>query len=210
VPEKSLCPECNTRPPRRSCPALREDICAVCCGTEREETVNCPFDCEFLREARRHEKAPEPDPKTLPHAEIEVSDRFMSEQQPLAMVTGRLLLASALEAEGAVDSDVREALDALVRTYKTAESGLVYETRPSNLIAAAIQQRFQQEVAKFREDVAQRTGAHTVRDKDLLGVLVFWQRTEWQRNNGRRKGRAFIETLFALVPVEALQQEEGA
>jgi hypothetical protein len=202
VPENNLCPECNSRPQRRQCPALREDICAVCCGTEREETINCPFDCEFLREARRHEKVPEPDPRTLPNQDIELTDRFLGEQQPLAMVIGRLLLVSAIETDGTVDSDVREALDALVRTYRTAESGLVYESRPANLIAAAVQERFQQEVAKFREDLAQRTGAHTVRDKDLLGVLVFWQRMEWRRNNGRRKGRAFIETLFSLLPTQ--------
>ncbi|MBA3975830.1 MAG: hypothetical protein C0504_16615 [Candidatus Solibacter sp.] len=48
--------------------------------------------------------------------------------------------------------------------------------------------------------VAQQTGTHAVKEKDLLGVLVFWQRMELQRSNGRRKGRAFIDSLFLLVP----------
>lgn len=177
-----------------------KDICAVCCGTEREQTIDCPLDCEYLREARSHEKPPEVDPKTLPHPEIELTDKFMEEQQPLAIVTGRLLLVSALETPGANDFDMRDALDALVRTYKIADSGLVYETRPTNGIAAALSDRFQREVHQFREHVAERGGSHTVRDKDLLGVLVFWQRTEWQTNNGRRKSRAFIESLYGLLP----------
>ena len=54
------CAICETRRPRRFCPGVRGDICSICCGTEREVTVDCPLDCEFLQEARRHEKAPQP------------------------------------------------------------------------------------------------------------------------------------------------------
>lgn len=176
------------------------DICAVCCGTEREQTIDCPLDCEYLREARTHEKPLSVDPKTLPNPEIELSDKFMKEQQPLAIVAGRMLLVSALETPGANDYDMRDALEALVKTYKIADSGLVYETRPVNGIAAALSDRFRQELRLFREHVAEQSGMHTVRDKDVLGVLVFWQRTEWQTNNGRRKSRAFIESLYGLLP----------
>lgn len=172
-------------------------------------TIDCPFECEHLRDARRHDKAPEPDPKSLPNPEIELSDRFMRENQPLAVICGRLLLVSALETPGTVDLDVRDALEALVRSYKTADSGLIYETRPNNMIAAQVQARFQQEIAAFRERIAQRSGSHSVRDKDLLGVMVFWQRMEWQQNNGRPKGRAFIESLFSLLPPEAVQPPDA-
>lgn len=167
-------------------------------------TLDCPFECEHLRDARRHEKTPEPDPASLPSRDIELSDRFFQENQPLIIVAGRLLLVAAMDTEGAVDNDIREALDALVRTYRTAESGLIYETRPNNAIAARIQARFQDEIAAFRERIAERSGTHSVRDRDLLGVLVFWQRMEWQHNNGKRKGRAFIESLFSLLPPGAV------
>jgi hypothetical protein len=200
MPEKTLCQLCEQKPPRRHCPGLNGEICAKCCGEEREQSVDCPLDCDYLREARRHERAPEVDPKSFPNPDIELSDKFMREHQPLMVIIGRLLLVSALETPGAVDYDLRETLDSLVKTYRTLESGLVYESRPANMIAAAVQGRFQQEVAQFRERVAQQTGAHTVRDKDLLGVLVFWQRMEWQTNNGRRKGRAFFESLYSLLP----------
>ncbi len=52
----------------------------------------------------------------------------------------------------------------------------------------------------FRDDVEKSSPERAIRDKDLLGVLVFWQRLEYQRSNGRRKGRAFIESLYALLP----------
>ena len=198
--EKNLCGVCDSRPARRRCPALNEEICAVCCGTGREQTIDCPLDCEYLRDARRHEKLPPLDPKTLPNVEIEISERFMEEHRQLTIVLGRLLLVAAVETPGAVDLDLRDALEALVTTYKTAASGLIYESRPANSIAALATDRFTRDLQRFREDVAQRSAAHSIRDKDILGVLVFWQRTEYTRSNGRRKGRAFIESLYALLP----------
>src|ERR1035441_6424798 len=56
------CSICQTRRSRRFCPGVRGEICSLCCGEEREVTVDCPLDCEFLREGRRHEKAPARNP----------------------------------------------------------------------------------------------------------------------------------------------------
>ena len=41
-------------------------ICSICCGTEREVTVDCPLDCEFLQEARQHEKPQRIDRRRIP------------------------------------------------------------------------------------------------------------------------------------------------
>jgi hypothetical protein len=54
---------------------------------------------------------------------------------------GSRLLEASLAQPGAVDSDVRDALESLIRTYRTLQSGLYYETRPTNLIAAGLHQR---------------------------------------------------------------------
>lgn len=198
--ERAICPICETRPARRSCPAIHGTICAICCGREREQSLNCPLDCEYLREARYHEVPPAFDARQMPHPEIELSDKFMREHQDLAVVVGRLILACTLQVEGAVDLDVRDMLDAMVRTYKTLDSGLIYESKPANTIAAAIQEHFQFELKQFLEAVAKQSGPTAIRDAELLGVLVFWQRLELQRNNGRRKSRAFIESLYAILP----------
>lgn len=199
---RAKCHLCGSRPPRRACPALGRDICSVCCGGQREESIDCPLDCPHLREARRHEKPPEPDPKTLPHADIEITDRWLAENEMLVVLSGRFLLLAALDTPGAVDTDVREALEALARTYRSSASGLIYESRPSNMIAAAIADRFRREMESFRERAAQETGVHNIRDQQMLGALVFWQRMAWQKDNGRRKGRAFIDSLLALLPPE--------
>ena len=40
------------------------------------------------------------------------------------------------------------------------------------------------------------------RDADVLGLLVFLQRFELDRNNGRRRGRAFLDALREFHPPE--------
>ena len=50
------CALCRTRKEKRFCPAVHDRICAVCCGTEREVSLDCPGDCPYLQQARTHEK----------------------------------------------------------------------------------------------------------------------------------------------------------
>ena len=38
------------------------------------------------------------------------------------------------------------------------------------------------------------------RDADLLGLLVFLERLELDRDNGRPRGRAFLDVLRGLQP----------
>ncbi len=158
-------------------------------------TVDCPLDCEYLREARRHEKPPELSEKDIPHNDIEITERFLEENEvPLAYVS-RSLVQAALQTPGAVDLDVREALESMIKTQRTLDSGLIYTSRPNNPLAAAIQQQVQADIEEFRKEATQETGLTTVRDKDLLGTLVFLARMELSYNNGRRRGRACLDFL---------------
>ncbi len=194
------CKICRERRPRRFCPGVRGDICPICCGTEREVTVDCPLECEYLRDARRHEKGPAPDPDQLPNKDVRVTEDFLGRQAELVAFAGRTLAEVALTTPGVVDSDVREALEAMVRTRRTMESGLVYQSRPSNLVALRVQQYFEQAFQQFQQQLRERLGMETIRNTDLLGVLVFLQRLEFADNNGRKRGRAFIDLLRKSFP----------
>lgn len=164
-------------------------------------TVDCPFECEYLQEARRRERPPEIDPKNIPNQDIKVTEQFLASQEELLVSCGRTILAAALEVS-AIDYDVREALESLIKTYRTLESGLIYETRPPNPLAAHIQQRLQDGVAGYRQELTERTGMNTVRDRDVLGVLVFLQRLELHHNNQRKKGKAFLDHLRSFFPAQ--------
>lgn len=195
-----LCRLCEKRRPRRYCPGVRGEICSQCCGAEREVTVECPFDCEYLAEARRHEKLPELTPAEIPNGDIRVTEGFLRDHEELLMVSARALFDAAMQIPGAIDFDVREALEALIKTYRTLQSGLVYESRPANPMAAGVQQLFERQVRAYRDAATQRAGMNVIRDADVLGVLVFLQRMEIQHNNGRRRGRAFLDLLRGFLP----------
>lgn len=188
------CKICRERRPRRFCPGVRGDICSLCCGQEREVTVDCPLDCEYLIESREHDRTPDPDPAQFPNQDIRVSEQFLRENEVLLLLLADLTLRSSLDTSGAVDGDVREALESLVRTYRTLQSGLVYESMPRNMVAGAIHERIQAAIAGVQQRLAQ-AGRAPFRDAAILGVLAFLQRLEIQHNNGRRKGRAFIDFL---------------
>lgn len=202
----TTCRLCGVRRSKRYCPGVGDDICAICCGTEREVTVSCPFECPYLQDSRAFSRLPDLDPDTLPSPDVPIDEAFLEAQGHLLAALSLFLLESALETPGALDTDTRDALAALTRTLRTRDTGLYYETRPDNLVAAAIQERLERKLDAFRQRVAERTGsAASLREKDVLGILIHLQRLEVVYNNGRPKGRAFLHFLRQQFPLEALQ-----
>jgi hypothetical protein len=180
---------------------VQGEICPACCGTERENTVDCPLDCEYLREARAHDRPVPITEEDLPNQDIRVSEDFIRKQEHVVMWLAHSL-ARAMETRRSVDGDAREGLEALIKTYRTLESGLIYETRPQNPYAAEIQEALKQAIEELRKRLAETSGMQTLRDADVLGALVFLQRLELQHNNGRRRGRAFFDFLRTYFPVQ--------
>lgn len=163
-------------------------------------TVSCPLDCEYLRDARKHEKAPPLDADQLPNRDVRVSEELLENNAELLELLSRALAKAALETPGAVDKDLRDALAALIRTYRTLQSGIYYQTLPENALAAKIFRAVEDAVGEFRQQETQRLGMSKTRNADLLGLLVFLERLELDRNNGRVRGRAFLDVLRGLQP----------
>ena len=193
------CKLCEKRRARRHCPGVEGEICSQCCGSQREITIECPASCEYLKEARFHEQPPAVTEDQLPNPDIRLSEKFLRDTEPLVF-TLAVALKRAMETGGAVDFDAREALDAEIRTYRTLQTGLIYDTRAPNPYAAAIQQKLREAVEQFSKELAAQRGMITVRDADVLGVLVFLQLLEMRYNNGRRRGRAFRDFLTGYLP----------
>jgi hypothetical protein len=195
------CAICDTRRPRRFCPGVRGDICSLCCGNEREVTVDCPLECEFLQEARKHEKTVER--PELPNRDIQVSKKLLRENDALLSFLSATILRTALETPGVIDYDIRDAFDSLIRTYRTLQSGVLYESMPSNPLAARIYGVVQSALAEYRQAEQRQLGMTKTRDADVLGLLVFLQHFEFDRNNGRRRGRAFLDSLLHFYSPES-------
>jgi len=195
----SPCKICGKRRAKRHCPGVQGEICPVCCGTERENTVDCPLECEYLREARAHERPVAIAEEDLPNKDIRLTEDFVRKQERVVTWLAHAL-ARAMEARRCVDSDAREGLEALIKTYRTLESGLIYETHPQNPYAAQIQDDLKTAIEELRKTLTESAGMQVLRDADVLGALVFLQRLELQHNNGRRRGRAFFDFLRTYFP----------
>ena len=152
-----------------------------------------------MREARLHERPAPLTEKDIPNFDIDLKETFVQDHEHELMALS-LALARAMEQEHAVDLDAREAIASLVRTYRTLQSGLIYETRPQNTYAAGIQDRLVKAIEDLRETVTEEVGMQMLRDTDVLATLVFLQRLEIQHNNGRRRGRAFFDFLRTYFP----------
>jgi hypothetical protein len=171
--------------------------------------VDCPLDCEYLEESRKREKPRSLAGMELPNRDIRVTEKLLDDNRELLACLTIALVRSAFEAP-VVDSDVREALDGLIRTYRTLQSGVYYESLPANPLAAGIFSSVQNALAEFRREEPRRLGMTRTRDADILGILVYFQHFEIDRNNGRRRGRAFLDALRAFYPAAAGSAEPAS
>jgi hypothetical protein len=192
------CVICHIRKPRRYCPGVNGDICSICCGTEREQSIDCPLECAYLQDAHEHERPPELDPATIPNQDIPVSEEFLHANEVLMALVSIALFEGATRNTGTTDWDVREALETLVQTYRTLESGILYEAATPNLFAAAIVTSVREKLDDIMRRETEATGTTSIRSEMVLGVLVFMQRLEYSRNNGRKKSRSFLDFLHGF------------
>jgi hypothetical protein len=178
---------------------------------EREQSVDCPLDCAWLHEAHEHERAPDADPALMPNQDIPVTEDFLRENEVLLAFLAVSVFEGALESPGVTDWDVREALDALIATWRTLQSGIYCETRPANTYAAGIAMHVRATIDGVREKEEQERGVSTIRDSAILGALAFLQRIEYTNNNGRKRSRAFLDFLRGFyVPSTEANAENAA
>jgi hypothetical protein len=179
---------------------VQGEICAICCGEQREVTLASPFDCEYLREAHKREKTLEIPVEQISNSDIEVTEDFIRATEELLLFSVFTLVQATLRTPHAVDTDVLDALAALIQTRRTAQSGLLYESRPDNTVALAIQQKFTASLQALENEQKENSDFSTHLERDLFKLLVFLHRIGQQNLNGRPKGRMFIDMLRQMAP----------
>jgi hypothetical protein len=205
------CAICKTAKARRFCPGIREEICTSCCGIGREETINCPLTCEYLAEAHRHEKKPPSDPEAVPGKDVPLSDEFLHTHEFLIVLLGSAAFEAVKSHENAVDADAVAALASLVQTWRTLVSGIYYEAKPVNPIAADMFEAVKARVDNIRERMKAAGETKALPEDVILGVLVFLQRVAFGLNNGRSRCKAFLVFLSQFyVDMQKDAEDAGA
>lgn len=210
MPELVLCKICQKRRARRFCPAVSGDICTICCGTEREVSLTCPLNCEYLEEAHKREKPVEVPDDQLSNPDIRVTEEFLREHEELLLFSIYSLLEAALRTPGANDSDVIAVLEALIQTHRTLESGLVYETRPENTVALNIHRLFTASLEDYQKERKERENLPELRLSEILTLLVFLHRLGQQNQNGKPRCRLFMDLLRRLTPDRGRVPEQNS
>lgn len=197
------CAICEIRKEKRFCAAMHGRICPQCCGEQREVTLDCPSDCAYLQQAREHEKprsASELEPGAL-FLQVEIPDSFVYEREHLILGLTYALSTSIRMDKALTDRDLIAALATMVTSYETlVNSGLHYETSITSLGQQSVINALQGMLKEYRDAEQKHMGRTTVRDLDMLRVLVFLLRMAHGRTSGRPKSRAFIDFVVAQFP----------
>jgi hypothetical protein len=205
------CPICEKRKAERFCPAKAEKICAVCCGREREVTIDCPSDCTYLIAAHRYESEhPRDIPGDTPLLEETIPQDVMHTHQQLMAAIAFSIAKFCAAQPTAVDNDILAALEALAQTYKTLSSGLIYERPPQAPAPRELYAAVMTFLHEIKKQQAERGASASFKDAEIFYLLVFLYRMGLLRTNGRQRSRLFIEFLRGQFPeTPELKKEES-
>jgi hypothetical protein len=205
------CPICEKRKAVRFCPAKGEKICAVCCGTEREVSIDCPSDCPYLIAAHRYENDHQRRiPADTPLLDEKIPQDIVYTHQQLMTAMAFSIAKFCAVQPAAVDTDVLAALQALAETYKTLSSGIIYEKPPVAPLPRELYAAMIALLAEIKKQQAERAAYVNLKDTEIFYLLVFLYRMGLLRTNGRPRSRRFIEFLRGQFPAAPeLKREES-
>lgn len=187
-----ICPLCGTRRAKRGCPALAQQICAVCCGTKRGVEIACPDDCAYLNTAREHPAAITMRQRQRDLALMLPFVRDLNSRQGelFSLVSTFLQRYEPGELESLVDEDLAEAARALAATFETASRGIIYEQRPASLPASRLAAALNAQLVEAR----QHEGSPFERDAAVV-LRRFEDAVKQSRAVDPANRRAFLDVL---------------
>ena len=166
------CPLCQKKPSKRSCPALRQEICAVCCATKRLVDIQCTDDCRHLEAAQRH-------PAAVVRRQIDrdvtllmaTVGRLSEQQLQLLFLLQSMVLAYKPDGLARlVDSDVALATGALASSLETASKGVIFEESTTSTVAEGLRRALK----PVLEEITRNSGAAA--DREIAIVLRAMER----------------------------------
>jgi hypothetical protein len=205
------CPICEKRKAVRFCPAKGEKICAVCCGTEREISIDCPVDCTYLVAAHRYEDEHQRElPADTPLLDVNLPQDVVHIHQNLMSALAFTIAKFCASHPTVTDLDVLPAIQALAETYRTLGSGIYYEKPPAAPLSHELYAGLTSFLTEVKQQQQDRAGFAATKDADIFYLLVFLYRMGLLRTNGRSRSRRYVEFLRGQFPeAPELKREES-
>ena len=147
------CPLCRSRRAKRTCPAVGQQICTVCCGTKRLVEIACPPTCVYLTTGQRHPAAivkrqQEQDLAVL----LTALGRLSEPQLQIFFVIHAFISRFTPDGRQLTDADVADAVGALATSFETASRGVLYEGQASSPAGEALRRELKSHIANLAGD----------------------------------------------------------
>jgi len=200
------CPSCGRRKGRRECPALRESICTICCGTKRLVEIQCPDTCPHLVSAREHPAAVVKRQQERDVALLLPTISHLTERQHQLFFLIHSVIARHKPdtLSRLLDEDVAQAAAAVAATLETAGRGVLYEHTPASLPA----QRLARDLTAMLAEV--RARGTRVYDGEVAIALRAIERGARDAQRQANDDTAYISLVGRLLQVRSGPSTEEA
>ena len=200
------CPLCHQRKARRACPALGQQICAVCCGTKRLTEIRCPSDCVYLVSAREHPPAVAVRRRQQDLGSLMGAMRDFNQRQSelFFMVCTLVSRYKPIEWETPSDQDVLDAVSSLASTFETAARGIIYEHRPPSATAERLAAALKPAILEAGR------GGGTAFERDATVVLRRIADVVNELRNAAGTATGFLDLLHRTIQKEDDSAQPGA
>jgi hypothetical protein len=160
------CPLCLKRPAKRACPALRQDICTVCCATKRLVEITCTEDCRYLEAAQRHPAAVVKRQIDRDVTLLMASVGPLTEQQlQLFFLLQSMVLAYKPEGLARlVDTDIALASGALAGSLESASKGVIFEEATASVVAEGLRRAMR----PVLDEITKNSGSRAEREVAIV------------------------------------------
>jgi hypothetical protein len=183
----------------------------VCCATEREVTIDCPSSCPHLVASRRYEgERRAVDWSQMPFANVKISPSALRGHENVIDTLAYSICDFAGLRREMVDSDVMSALLTLGESYQTLTKGIYYEKPLDHRLQHELVEHLKRTIAAYKKEETSHPRMTPLRDETVRDAIIFMAQAGGMRNNGRPKGRAYLDFLRSQVKWQPPARGDGA
>jgi hypothetical protein len=201
------CPLCDQRKAKRQCPAKNALICAQCCGEKRILEINCPETCPYLKAGRERETEEYVRRlRSLDANEQERNRRIFRDCQDAIVRLEYALSQVRLMSHDMTDSDVVQAVDVLLETYKTEDKGVLYEKTSEDLRVEGLRRELRNIIESLRNpEGTEAKGIVDPQAKRLtlssaIDCLEYMRSIASMYMQDRRSASGYVDFLARVIP----------
>jgi len=204
------CVLCERKKAKRFCPARQSTICAPCCGAKRILEIDCPESCGYLKIGRDREASQEGARHFRP-ADVRQQEKWsqlFADFEPVIVGLQTTIADERLAARQLTDADVAQALDCLLKTLRTEERGVFYETTSENLRADALRRQMSLLIESFRQP--QKDSEKRIQLGDAIDCLEMLRSVVGSHLEAGSPGPSFVDFVARYLPRSSRMAAPGS